>query len=121
MEKNRYIIKDRSPVIYIAAAVILLAIAFVSVKAIVGNAYAKKIPPLPELQSLSAPLKQQLTDAYKQARVYPSADNIGMMGMVYHSSIYYDKAAICYELAIKSCLLYTSDAADEEDSVDFGG
>jgi tetratricopeptide (TPR) repeat protein len=101
MEKNRYIIKGRSPVIYIAAAVILLAIAFVSVKAIVGNAYAKKIPPLPELQSLSAPLKQQLTDAYKQARVYPSADNIGMMGMVYHSSTYYDKAAICYELAIK--------------------
>src|ERR1035437_5658147 len=101
MGKDKNIIKGRSVVIYIVSGVIILVIAFVSVKVIVGNAYGKKIPPLPELQSLSAPLKQQLTDANKHARVYPSADNIGMMGMVYHSSTYYDKAAICYELSIK--------------------
>jgi tetratricopeptide (TPR) repeat protein len=101
MEKYKNIIKGRSAVIYIASGVIILVIAFVSVKVIVGNAYGKKIPPLPELQSLSAPLKLQLTDANKHARHNPSADNIGMLGMVYHSSTYYDKAAVCYQLAIK--------------------
>jgi tetratricopeptide (TPR) repeat protein len=101
MGKNRYIIKDKLVVIYSAAAIIVLAMGFLSVKIIVRNGYAKKIPPLPELQSLSTPLIQQLTENYRYTRRNPSTDNIGMMGMVYHSGTYYDKAAICYELAIK--------------------
>jgi tetratricopeptide (TPR) repeat protein len=31
----------------------------------------------------------------------PTAVNLGNLGMVYHSSAYYDKALVCYQLAIK--------------------
>lgn len=70
-------------------------------KVIIGNTYRKQIPLLPDLQSLSAPLKEQLLTAYNKTIHNPTADNIGMMGMVYHSGTYYDKAAFCYKLAVK--------------------
>jgi len=80
---------------------IVLAIVVLVVRVIIGNAYRKQIPPLPDMNSLSAPLKEQLSVTYKKTKRNPTADNIGMMGMVYHSCTYYDKAAQCYELAVK--------------------
>ena len=78
-----------------------MLIILILVKVIVGNTYRKQIPLLPDLQSLSAPLKEQLLTAYKKTIHNPTTDNIGMMGMVYHSGTYYDKAALCYKLAVK--------------------
>ena len=78
-----------------------LAIVVLVVRVIIGNAYRKQIPALPDMQALSAPLREQISAAYKKAERDPTADNIGMMGMVYHSSAYYDKAAQCYELAVR--------------------
>ena len=37
----------------------------------------------------------------KKANHKPTSENIGTLGMVYHSSAYYDKAAICYKMAEK--------------------
>ena len=78
-----------------------LAIVVLVVRVIIGNAYRKQIPALPDMQALSAPLREQISAAYKKAERDPTADNIGMMGMVYHSGTYYDKAALCYKLAVK--------------------
>ncbi|MGD0755867.1 MAG: tetratricopeptide repeat protein [Bacteroidales bacterium] len=94
-------IKGKSPITYIAGAIFILVIILLLAKVIIGNTYRKQIPSLPDLISLSAPLKEQLLAAYKKTERNPSADNIGMMGMVYHSSTYYDKAVVCYKLAIK--------------------
>jgi tetratricopeptide (TPR) repeat protein len=94
-------IKGKSAIKYIAGGIIILLIILILVKAIIGNTYRKQIPLLPDLQSLSAPLKEQLLTAYNKTIHNPTADNIGMMGMVYHSGTYYDKAAFCYKLAVK--------------------
>jgi hypothetical protein len=93
--------KGRSAIAYITGGIIILAIIVILAKVIIGNFYRKQIPSLPDLQSLSAPLKEQLSVTCKKALRNPTADNIGMMGMVYHSSAYYDKAALCYRLAVK--------------------
>jgi tetratricopeptide (TPR) repeat protein len=94
-------IKGKSAIKYIAGSIIILLIIVILAKVIIGNTYRKQIPPLPDLQSLSAPLKEQLLTAYKKTKRNPTADNIGVMGMVYHSGTYYDKAAVCYKLAVK--------------------
>jgi len=94
-------IKGKSAIKYIAGGIIILLIIVILAKVIIGNTYRKQIPLLPDLQSLSAPLKEQLLTAYKKTNRNPTTDNIGMMGIVYHSGTYYDKAAVCYKLAVK--------------------
>jgi tetratricopeptide (TPR) repeat protein len=94
-------IKGKPVIGYITGGILVLTVAVLLAKVIIGNNYGKQIPPLPDLQSLAAPLKEQLSVAYKKTKHNPSADNLGMLGMIYHSGTYYDKAAVCYKLAIK--------------------
>jgi len=61
----------------------------------------KLIPAVPDRQSLSAPVYEQLEEAYRKAIKRPSSDNIGDLAMSFHSNAFYDKASICYSLAIK--------------------
>jgi tetratricopeptide (TPR) repeat protein len=86
---------------YTTAGIIGLAIILLSGRFISDNSYRTQLPPLPDQQSLSARLKEQLSDAFKAADHKPTSDHIGTLGMVYHSSAYYDKAAVCYKLAEK--------------------
>jgi tetratricopeptide (TPR) repeat protein len=91
----------RKSTVYIMGGILGLAIIFLAVKLIFGNSYKNKIPALPDFQNLSKPLQDQLAQAYNKAHQKPTATNLGMLGMVYHSSMFYDKAAVCYELAIE--------------------
>jgi tetratricopeptide (TPR) repeat protein len=63
--------------------------------------YRKRIPDLPNTENITDILKDQIKSASQKAHFYPSAYNIGILGMIYHSSAYYDKAAECYSLASK--------------------
>ena len=74
---------------------------FLFVKFLIDNGYRTQLPQPPDMQSLSIRLKEQLSDAFKKANHKPTSNNIGTLGMVYHSSAYYDKAAICYKMAEK--------------------
>ena len=60
-----------------------------------------RIPPLSELKVLSIPMHDQISAASHQAYMNPSADNLGLLGMAYHSSSLYEQASICYRLAVK--------------------
>ena len=86
---------------YIAGGILGLIIIVLAGKAIIGNTYKSQIPELPDFRDVAAPLQEQISLANKKAHDKPTADNLGMLGMVYHSSMYYDKAILCYELAIK--------------------
>jgi tetratricopeptide (TPR) repeat protein len=46
-------------------------------------------------------VQEQIEDAYKKACKKPSAQNLGEMGMEYHSSANYEQAVQCYQLAIE--------------------
>lgn len=50
-------------------------------------------------ESLSAPVQEQISQAFEDATRQPSADNLGHLGMIYHSSANYEAAAECYRLA----------------------
>ncbi len=78
----------------------MMVLVFV-VRAVINNQYSSKIPELSESISLSVPVKMQISDALAKAHRFPSAENLGMLGMVYHSSANYEQAAQCYELALK--------------------
>ena len=69
------------------------AVLFIAIKLILDLPFRRGLPGLPDVQSLSAPLKEQISDASARASLRPTSDNIGKLGMVYHSSAYYDKAA----------------------------
>ncbi len=85
----------------ISGVVLIMVISAAGVKVISDNNYRKGLPDYPDLQSVSIPLREQISGAGKKAHRNPSAFNLGMLGMVYHSSAYYDKAAVCYKLAIR--------------------
>lgn len=91
--------KDRKLIKYIAVGIIGVIIVVVAVKLVINNTYRTQIPPLPDIQAQSEKLKEQLTESYNKAYRNPSAYNLGMMGMVYHSSAYYGEAELFYKLA----------------------
>jgi len=86
---------------YLTGGTIGFAVILLFVKFLFDNEYRTQLPQPPDLQALSIRLKEQLSDAFKKANRKPTSDNIGTLGMVYHSSAYYDEAAICYKIAEK--------------------
>jgi len=78
----------------------LMAMIFL-VRTTASNQYRSQIPDIPDSYSLSVPVKEQLSQAFINAKHVPSAENLGMLGMAYHSSANYEQAAECYHLAIQ--------------------
>jgi len=76
-------------------------IVFILIKVVLDLSYLSKIPQLPDLQTLTQPVQKQLKTASLKAKINPSAKNLGELGMVFQSSSNYEKAATCYQLAIK--------------------
>jgi len=59
-------------------------------------------PKLPDLQSQSQALRNMLNGADAQARSHPnSAEDIGRLGMVYHSNQFYEQAESAYKIALR--------------------
>jgi len=76
---------------------IIVALAW---RTLTNSRYSSKIPELAAASTLSEPVQEQISEALKNARRRPSPDNLGMLGMVYHSSANYEQAEECYKLAI---------------------
>lgn len=90
--------KRKKNVFIIAGLVIVL---LVLVKIIPEIPYRSNIPSLPDLTNVSDSLRNQIKEASSKAYRNPTSDNLGMLGMVYHSSTNYKEATVCYELAVK--------------------
>ena len=90
--------KKKKNIFFIAGLVIVL---IVLVKIVPEIPYRSNIPSLPDLTNVSDSLRVQIKEASSKAYRNPSCDNLGRLGMVYHSSTYYKEAQVCYELAIK--------------------
>jgi len=76
-------------------------LSIILVKIIIDIPYWMQIPALSELKVSSIPIQEQLSAASRRAYLNPSADNLGSLGMAYHSSSFYEQASICYKLAVK--------------------
>ena len=88
-------------VLYVVGGGITLLLIVFGSRFIKNNQYSSNIPELPESMILSLPVKEQIAKALASAHRHPSASNLGMLGMVYHSSANYEQAAQCYKLAIE--------------------
>lgn len=93
--------KRKKLILFISITAVALVIIFLVTKNITNNSYQKQIPALPDFSSLSEPVKEQLSLAHEKAYDSPTSDNIGELGMAYHSSAFYDQAKQCYKLATK--------------------
>lgn len=91
--------KIRKSVFYIAGAIIGLLIIFFVAKYIFINPFSREIPIITDTTFLSIQVQEQISEALKKAQRKPTAENIGMLGMIYHSGANYAEAAKCYQLA----------------------
>jgi tetratricopeptide (TPR) repeat protein len=92
----------RKTLIYAVTTFLGLVVVLLIVRVFIGNSYRKQIPDLPDFQNVAAPIKEQIEFAGKKAHRRPNSVNLGMLGMAYHSAMYYDEARVCYELAIEN-------------------
>ncbi|MBV5312360.1 MAG: tetratricopeptide repeat protein [Prolixibacteraceae bacterium] len=93
--------KRKKLALFISIAVVALVVLFLVTKSVINTSYQKQIPELPDFSSLSGPVKEQLSLAHEKAYKSPTSENIGELGMAYHSSAFYDQAKQCYKLATK--------------------
>lgn len=94
-------IKKRKIYLLIGGGVIGLTILFFLVTYIRNTQYRNQIPDIPESANNSMVVQEQLNEAYEKAYRKPSAQNLGELGMAFHSSANYTHAAQSYQLAIK--------------------
>lgn len=87
--------------LYSGGVIIGLVIIVFLVRFISTNQISKKIPDISKSPSLKEPVRAQIIEQYKIAKRNPSSENIGKLGMVYHSSANYAEAAQCYRLAVE--------------------
>ena len=78
-----------------------ITVLFVIVKTVNNSHYRNRIPDIPDLSALNTNLQNQIRDADQDAHKKPTVNNLGILGTVYHSSLYYEQAEECYKLAIK--------------------
>jgi tetratricopeptide (TPR) repeat protein len=94
-------IHKRKNVLFIAGGVIGLTILFF----LFLNGWNKndndEIPEISDNSTLSLVVEEQISDALKKARRKPNAQNVGELGMAYHSGTHYNQAVQCYQLAIE--------------------
>jgi hypothetical protein len=85
-------------IIILSAGVVLLVILL---KIILEFQYRSNIPDMPGKETITGVLRDQISSATRKAWLNPSSNNLGILGMIYHSCEYYDRAAECYRLAVK--------------------
>jgi tetratricopeptide (TPR) repeat protein len=92
---------NRKVVLCVALGAIVLIIMGLLLKFIINSQLRSLIPEISNSNTLSQPVQEQISDALDNARSNPSSENLGILGMVYHSSANYEQAAQCYKMAIR--------------------
>ena len=91
----------RKKILFIVGGFIGLTLAVLLYLNVVSNQNKKGIPEISDTSNLSLVVQEQISDALKKARRKPTAQNVGELGMAYHSSTHYNQAVQCYQLAIE--------------------
>lgn len=91
---------NKRKLLFYTSGVVVLILLILVFKFIFTGGVSSEIPEISDSQTLTVPVKEQIAEAYKKARRKSTSENLGMLGMVYHSSANYAEAGKCYELAI---------------------
>jgi tetratricopeptide (TPR) repeat protein len=93
--------KNKKVAIYSVGGIICLFVIFLIIKSVIAISERKQIPSISDLNSADSAVIEQILDAYDIAFHDPSSENLGMLGMIYHSNVLYEMAEQCYMLAIE--------------------
>jgi tetratricopeptide (TPR) repeat protein len=93
--------KKRKRVLFLSGGIFGLTIIIFLFIYVINNQYLNEIPEIPDSSNLSKAIEDQISEATKKARRKPSSENLGELGMVYHSIANYNQAVQCYQLAIE--------------------
>jgi tetratricopeptide (TPR) repeat protein len=85
----------RAAVIVVAAA----AVAWIAAGAVAARRQAARLPALPDLSAVAAPVREAIVEADRRARATPTAAAIGELARVYHASLRAADALAGYALA----------------------
>ena len=91
----------KKKLVYIFGGALGLILILIGVRFLLFASITSKLPEIPESHKLSEQVNLQISEARRKTKRNPSAENLGMLGMVYHSSANYEQAVACYELAIE--------------------
>ena len=91
----------KKTIFFVAGGIVVLAVAALLIKSsISANRFRSEIPVVSETEILSEEVRKQIAEAAENARKKPTAENLGILGMVYHASAKYVEAGKCYKLAV---------------------
>jgi tetratricopeptide (TPR) repeat protein len=93
------VIKKKKILMVGTLASLILVVIFTMIT--INNQYRNKIPEFTGLTLISPAVNDQIAKADLIARKNPTAENLGILGMIYHSSANYSYAEECYKLAVK--------------------
>lgn len=85
----------------ISGIILCLTLLILTTKFILDTPYRKLLPEYPDFKDVSKPVQDQIIAEGRKTYFNPTDNNLGTLGMIYYSSSFYDKAAQCYELAVK--------------------
>lgn len=65
------------------------------------NSFILQLPDISGNKSITEPIREQITWARYKTYLMPTSDNIGNLGMIFHSNAIYNEAVLCYKSAIR--------------------
>ena len=77
------------------------AVLIFAIKFIMDSSYRNQLPEYPDFQSIPKVIKEQILVAGRKAYWNPTENNLGNLGLVYNSCTNYEKANLCYQLAVR--------------------
>jgi tetratricopeptide (TPR) repeat protein len=93
--------KKRNLILSFCGAAIFLALSLLVFNFFLGSTYRNQLPEYPDFETIPKSLREQILFTNRITYINPTANNLGKLGMVYHSSSYSEKAIQCYQLAVK--------------------
>lgn len=81
--------------------IVVLGLLYFIINNYIDSKYVNRLPAVPDLNETSISFQKYITNVNEKTISKPSVNNLGELGMVYHSNNYFEEAEACYLLAIE--------------------
>lgn len=93
-------LKNKS-ILFLAIIILVAVLGWFAYDFYTDKQLVNQLPVVPSVSEQEVSLKNNISESLIKIKKDASSENIGALGMVYHSNNYFNEAEKCYELAIK--------------------